>query len=135
MKNELGITKGEWIISDLIQDDGMYVYSTRNRLSAILRIYKGENPNAEQAESNAKLIAEAGTVANETGKTPRQLADDNKVLLEALKEMIRTVNPTDVTPNKVSMGVSLGEYYVGGCSFPSNKSIHMAINAIKQVTE
>ena len=87
MKNELGITKGEWIISDLIQDDGMYVYSTRNRLSAILRIYKGENPNAEQAESNAKLIAEAGTVANETGKTPRQLADDNKVLLEALQNM------------------------------------------------
>lgn len=27
-------------------------------------------------------------IANETGKTPRQLADDNKVLLEALKELL-----------------------------------------------
>jgi hypothetical protein len=51
-------------------------------------------------------------------------------LLEALKEIIRTCNPTDVTPNKVSMGIPLGEYYVGGCSFPSDKAIHMAINAI-----
>lgn len=39
----------------------------------------------EEREANAKLIAEAGTVANETGKTPRQLADENKELLEALK--------------------------------------------------
>lgn len=38
----------------------------------------------EEELANAKLIAEAGTVANETGKTPRQLADLNKELLEAL---------------------------------------------------
>ena len=35
-------------------------------------------------EADAKLIAEAGTVATETGKTPRQLADENKELLEAI---------------------------------------------------
>lgn len=33
------------------------------------------------AEANAKLIAEAGTVTNQTGKTPKQLADENKKLL------------------------------------------------------
>lgn len=46
----------------------------------------------EECLSNAKLIAEAGTVANETGKTPRQLVEENKELLEALidaKELIK----------------------------------------------
>ena len=33
--------------------------------------------------ANANLIAEAGTVANETGHTPRQLADQKADLLEA----------------------------------------------------
>lgn len=35
--------------------------------------------------ANAQLIAEAGNVTQETGKTPRQLAEENKMLLHALK--------------------------------------------------
>lgn len=35
-------------------------------------------------ESNAALIAEAGTVANETGLSPRQLADQRAELLDGL---------------------------------------------------
>ena len=38
-------------------------------------------------KSNAELICEAFNVSNETGKTPRQLADENKELLEALQEI------------------------------------------------
>lgn len=85
--------------------------------------------------SDTKLIAEAGTVASETGKTPRQLADINKELLEALKLMIETCNPTDVVLNKTAMGIKLGEYYVGSKGIPSDESIHKAINAIKKATE
>ena len=36
-----------------------------------------------EMEANAELICEAFNVANETGKTPRQLTDENKELLEA----------------------------------------------------
>jgi len=38
-----------------------------------------------ELDNNAALIAEAGTVAHETGKTPRQLQEENQDLLEALK--------------------------------------------------
>lgn len=37
------------------------------------------------AEANAALIAEAGTVATETGLTPRQLAEQRAELLEFVK--------------------------------------------------
>ena len=43
---------------------------------------------SKENEANAKLIAEAGTVTNETGKSPRQLADENKELLEALHHLV-----------------------------------------------
>ena len=36
-------------------------------------------------EADAKLMAEAGNVANETGCTPRQLTEQKAELLEALK--------------------------------------------------
>lgn len=38
--------------------------------------------------ANARLIAEAGTVATETGLTPRQLAEQRAELLEALQAMV-----------------------------------------------
>lgn len=41
----------------------------------------------EEGQANATLIAEAFNVVNETGLTPKQLAEQNKELLEALKEV------------------------------------------------
>lgn len=50
---------------------------------------KGFEPvSEEERKCNAELIAEAGNVVNETGKTPRQLADLNKELIQALEIMI-----------------------------------------------
>ena len=43
------------------------------------------------SEANAQLITEAFSVANETGFSPRQLAERNKKLLEALKEMLSII--------------------------------------------
>ncbi len=93
MKNELGITKGEWVY---FHNGNYFEVRSNNGLTPYISIFHfnksefngiDEVCEKEEAEANAKLIAEAGTVANETGKTPRQLADDNKVLLEALQNM------------------------------------------------
>jgi len=43
------------------------------------------NHQGERAEANARLIAEAGTVAHETGLTPRQLAEQRDELVKALQ--------------------------------------------------
>ena len=42
--------------------------------------------------ANARLIAEAGTVAHETGLTPRQLAEQRAELLEALQDLVAQVD-------------------------------------------
>jgi len=52
--------------------------------------------SGKEAEPNAFLIAEAGTVAHETGKTPRQLADENRALLDAVK-LAAVMHPHNVT--------------------------------------
>ena len=44
-----------------------------------------------EPHNNAILVAETFNVTQETGKTPRQLADENKMLLEALKDCLEGV--------------------------------------------
>lgn len=44
-----------------------------------------------EANANARLIAEAGTVATETGLTPRQLAEQRAELLEVVQGLMRYV--------------------------------------------
>lgn len=52
----------------------------------------GNRPHAyKEAEANAKLIAEAGTVTNETGYTPSQLAEQKTELLEELTLLLKYV--------------------------------------------
>lgn len=41
--------------------------------------------STSEAAANAQLIAEAGTVAHETGLSPRQLAEQRGTLLEAVR--------------------------------------------------
>lgn len=42
----------------------------------------------QEAEANARLIAEAGTVLHETGLTPRELAEQRAELLQALEAIV-----------------------------------------------
>lgn len=49
--------------------------------------------NYQVAEANAALIAEAGTVRNETGLSPRELAEHRKGLLDALIELRKWQGP------------------------------------------
>lgn len=107
MKNELGITKGQWIVTDETPNGISELYGhieVSNDDNALACIFT-DIYNPKEAKYNAKLIAEAGTVANETGKTPRQLADDNKVLLEVL---IKVKNSVDLSllPPSVELSIN-----------------------------
>lgn len=48
---------------------------------------EADNGYGPQQEANARLIAEAGTVAHETGLTPRQLVERVKEMEEALRNL------------------------------------------------
>ncbi len=84
------ITKGEW----LIYPHGNIVNpnhdSKKGDISTIAQCYMGINVplTLEEAKANAQLIAEAGTVCNECGKTPRELLEERNSLIEALKDCI-----------------------------------------------
>lgn len=53
-------------------------------------------------EADANLIAEAGTVANETGLTPRELLKQRDELLEALEGMLELERHTHRLPATVN---------------------------------
>ena len=96
MTNEFKGTKGKFIINKSSN------FSNRdNVMIGERKIFVIENHSApdEEAEANAHLISEAFNVVNETGYTPNQLAEQNKELLEALKDikaaMIFGNNPND----------------------------------------
>jgi hypothetical protein len=57
-------TKGPWRIVN-----GVQICSGDEQIAKVWMMRDGEG------KANARLIAEAGTVATETGLTPRQLAD------------------------------------------------------------
>ena len=58
---------------------------------------KGGAAEVEELAANARLIAEAGTIATETGLTPRQLAEQRAELLEALRDLLKAApNETDM---------------------------------------
>jgi len=89
-------TKGKWEVLEAISIDDTIVYynitvvTKRDGRQSVAMAHPNEylNISLKQARANAKLIAEAGTVANETGKTPRQLADINAELLDALNGVL-----------------------------------------------
>ena len=65
-------TKGKCIARDIDNKRSVVLVDFGSSTQSICHLY--ERPNKEH-KGNAKLIAEAFNVANETGYTPRQLAD------------------------------------------------------------
>lgn len=68
---ELKITKGEWKKCQY----GSLQSSKSDCFSHTIPIYGVALTKTDEAEANRDLLFEAGTVANETGLTPRQLVD------------------------------------------------------------
>ena len=82
---ELKITKGECIA------DKTHVLSVNNNVIASVLDDSPDNVTEmdfKEAEANAELFAEAINVANECGKTPKQLLEQRDELLEALRLVI-----------------------------------------------
>ncbi len=66
------ITKGEWEVTEGDHEGIKHIVAKFDGTEDDFATIWNFN---EQAQANAKLIAEAGTVFNETGYTPRQLVD------------------------------------------------------------
>ena len=86
------ITKGKCVTSTNFE--GLRMTQVRSEGELIASVYaSGEetfHSNEEywlEAEANANLITEAFNVANDTGFSPRQLAEQNKKLVKLLTEI------------------------------------------------
>jgi len=80
-------TKGKWIENPKAK--GNIQAEETGRSIASCMGYTSNVSSDEVLEenlANGKLIKEAGNVTNETGYTPRQLAEQKAEILEALKE-------------------------------------------------
>lgn len=76
-------TPGPWRVSRT--NAGLFISGAQP--GYFCEVYAGNKTSMvhiPEQETNARLIAEAGTVYHETGLTPRQLAEQRAELLEAL---------------------------------------------------
>lgn len=86
MSQKLKITPGPWKLEagrSIVTGNGTFHISYGKDFHG--------NPyfrNFVQLDNNAEFVAEAGTVANETGLMPRQLAEQRNELREALEELM-----------------------------------------------
>ena len=102
MKHTIGIWKQSHRIIDEDDNYATQVYTDDTIICTLDWAGHKEDDGkttSSRREANARLIAEAGTVANETGKTPRQLADTVKELLEVSVMMQERIEQLiNVTP-------------------------------------
>ena len=113
--SQLKITLGEWKVHPY-RAQGRYKKEIDVGPSgiAVCTIHGefGKEEAGEKAESDARLIAEAGTVANECGLMPRELLEQRDMLLEALEEAgyhLDYCNYGDKWENECARDVSLPE--------------------------
>ncbi len=87
------ITQGKWTYSGnttINRNDPVFCWA--NVVCGGRRVARAAGIGEEEAMSNARLIAEAGTVYNETGFTPKQLAESKAELLAASEAMVKHIN-------------------------------------------
>ena len=102
---ELGITKGEWGI------ENKFDHKHDQDIFAINSKFGGEILNEEfisvwtwmieeEAEANAKLIADAGTTANKCGMLPSELLKQRDQLLIAALDAYNSIGDSDPSVRK-----------------------------------
>lgn len=89
--SEMKPTPGEWIVSPMTP---CRVDTLNGAISVSWSSNHDGGAREREAEANARLIAEAGTVHHETGLTPRQLVERVKELEEALSGVVERFGPT-----------------------------------------
>lgn len=65
---------------------GYLILSDKNKYSST-DLLDCDKVGVETAYANANLFAEAGTIANQTGLTPKQLLEQRDELLDVLKDV------------------------------------------------
>lgn len=89
------ITKGKWQHINHISSD--FTHQVNKVMSDTVSICIIRTNNKEQAENNAKLIADAGNTYQSTSKLPSELAEANKELLEVLKKALTVLVKAEYT--------------------------------------
>lgn len=93
--NELNITKGEW---NIIDETSTYEKVSRFRVTSIGTTVSSLNCSSEcidEQQSNAQLIADAGTTANKCGLLPSELLAENeklKIAVRQLGDLVKIMN-------------------------------------------
>lgn len=88
----LKITKGEWFVTKSSLGIHKYIECRIGRGVIQEIAVCGPAENTEESFFNAEFIAEAGTVANECGLTPRQLLEHLGSLESALESLVSLCN-------------------------------------------
>lgn len=88
-------TPGPWIVSGLLSDNvTVHTMGIPSNIDPACKLQiadcfdRESQLSWEEMNSNANLIAEAGTVYHETSLTPRQLDDQRRELFGALEKML-----------------------------------------------
>lgn len=96
-------TKGRAEVQRHITDKESYVWYVVRIEGEIVNegdgMYEPTADEEAKMQANAALIAEAFNVTHETGRTPRQLADERGKLLAALKADRRSHSATTCKPS------------------------------------
>ena len=88
-------TKGPWTVKD--HGDGKVTINSPDwgAFASVYVCVAGEHD--PEGWANAQLIAEAGTVYHETGKSPREMQEQIKQLREALVSAARVLSGEEMT--------------------------------------
>lgn len=105
-------TQGPWKYHEDVSPIGQYYVRGANGEMIV------SGPSLKN-EADAKLIAEAGTVAHETGLTPRQLKDQRDELLEAFDSLL-------------GWAIFRSDWFINGVDEPADHPISKAKAAISK---
>lgn len=82
--------------------------------------------------ANSKLITEAFNVLNETGFTPLEIAEQNKIMYRALYDILSSINPT-CYPSVNWNSSTFDDGRIGSKHMPTDETVLKCIEAIKTI--
>lgn len=143
--HNLKITKGKWYangpkISEVAAGQTYFSIQSkepfvRNKTYVIPGFYYPHSAlSAEEMQAHADLIAEAGTVTNECGYTPRQLLEQRNELLEALRPLKKMAEAIIENSNAYALFEKDAILYQYNDAVITYKDLAVAVKATQNAT-